>query len=323
VRAARLERTAGPSALQCPAALLLESKQGTGGHRAATGRLCGRLGKPRHACRPCGRSLPSSRPLQCSQKRCRCGQCIKCLGTPPTPPARASAPTYQPHPLSAHFPSLPTCVQQVRFVEANGGADLRLCWPPRLVVNGGALACSTNTGSNGNRRASSTMKSRNSQAHAHASRHARLRTDPQPALDSKKVGGTLPHKCSCFSACPSPPRPLRRLCSTAGPTPPMLTLRVQLVGHVLAQHPCVASVLHPAGAIPQPHPRHRLFKHLVQPPQGLLRHSMAQHGNADSESFVQSGASSTTVWCRRLRAPTTQGQTPPPFTLQSAARGPS
>lgn len=49
------------------------------------------------------------------------------------------------------------------------------------------------------------------------------------------------------------------------------TLRVELVGHVLAQHPGVAAILNPGGAIPQPHPRHCLVQNLIQPPQRLLQ----------------------------------------------------
>lgn len=60
-------------------------------------------------------------------------------------------------------------------------------------------------------------------------------------------------------------------CAHTPALPAAPTLRVELVGHVLAQHPGVAPVLDPGGAIPQPHPRHGLLKHLVQPPQRLLR----------------------------------------------------
>lgn len=41
------------------------------------------------------------------------------------------------------------------------------------------------------------------------------------------------------------------------PRPP--TLWVQLVSHVLAQQPRVATVLDPRRAVPQPHPRHRFL----------------------------------------------------------------
>ena len=49
-----------------------------------------------------------------------------------------------------------------------------------------------------------------------------------------------------------------------------LTLRVQLGGHIRAQHPRIAAALDPCGAVPQAHARHCRLEHLVQSPQRLL-----------------------------------------------------